>query len=452
MAIVPPINLRGGKFWQMLQRWDWVLVILIAPLLLFPNPGRPWVFLVVPLILMVQTLAWGNLLPITPLNPAILLLSVMVCVSIFVTPDLANSLGKIAGMLLGIIIYFTVIRHTRSRSGLIGSLALFTLAGCCLALIGIIGTNWGATKLLLLNALYTHLPISITGLAGAESGIHPYELAGSLLWIIPVILLTGLARFNDPGWFAKREKGDLRSRDSLIWGGLFLLVFFIDLGLLLLTQSRGSYLAIAITTIILMILIPKWPARWWVVGVLAVDMIAGMLLAWRYGWKNLVDQMMGSLHMDAATLSIVSMSWREEIWTRAIWTIKAVPLTGLGMNVFRNSMGILYPTFQFSAASDLAHAHNELLQAAVDLGLPGLVGFLALYIGAVVMLVPLCKSSGAVRLLALGFLGGLMAHFIFGITDAVALGAKPAFLFWWLLGMIFGLYEQCKKVRLMQGE
>jgi hypothetical protein len=93
-----------------------------------------------------------------------------------------------------------------------------------------------------------------------------------------------------------------------------------------------------------------------------------------------------------------------------------------------------------------------MLQAALDLGLPGLVGFLALYVGALGMLVPAIRSGGVFRLLALGLFGGLLAHFLYGITDTVALGAKPGFLFWWMLGMIFGLYDQSRPARVKQNE
>ncbi len=139
-----------------------------------------------------------------------------------------------------------------------------------------------------------------------------------------------------------------------------------------------------------------------------------------------------------------------EIWSRAVWAIQDVPLTGLGMNVFRSAVNLLYPTFLVTAGVDMGHAHNELLQAALDLGLPGLVGFLALYVGAVGMLVPSMRAGGVQRLLALGLLGGLLAHFLFGLIDAVSLGAKPGFLFWWLLGMVFGLYDQSRGVRVKQ--
>ena len=33
---------------------------------------------------------------------------------------------------------------------------------------------------------------------------------------------------------------------------------------------------------------------------------------------------------------------------------------------------------------------------------------------------------------------------LYGLTDAVALGAKPGLLFWMLLGLIAGLYGQVR--------
>jgi hypothetical protein len=46
--------------------------------------------------------------------------------------------------------------------------------------------------------------------------------------------------------------------------------------------------------------------------------------------------------------------------------------------------------------------------------------------------------------LALGLGGGLLAHLLYGLTDAVALGAKPGVLFWMLLGLIAGLHRQAQ--------
>ena len=46
------------------------------------------------------------------------------------------------------------------------------------------------------------------------------------------------------------------------------------------------------------------------------------------------------------------------------------------------------------------------------------------------------------RSLALGLAAALLAHMLYGMVDAVALGAKPGLLFWMLLGLICGLFAQ----------
>ena len=43
--------------------------------------------------------------------------------------------------------------------------------------------------------------------------------------------------------------------------------------------------------------------------------------------------------------------------------------------------------------------------------------------------------------MAVGLGAGLLAHLLFGMTDAVALGAKPGILFWMLLALIVCLWE-----------
>ncbi|MGQ9568785.1 MAG: hypothetical protein ACUVWW_12150, partial [Anaerolineae bacterium] len=64
------------------------------------------------------------------------------------------------------------------------------------------------------------------------------------------------------------------------------------------------------------------------------------------------------------------------------------------------------------------------------------VAVVALYRGAGLRLLrALRQEQGFRRALAVGVLGGLVAHGAFGCVDAVALGAKPGFLFWWLLAL-----------------
>nr|MBP7693682.1 hypothetical protein [Anaerolineales bacterium] len=115
-----------------------------------------------------------------------------------------------------------------------------------------------------------------------------------------------------------------------------------------------------------------------------------------------------------------------------------------GLNTFRTVVHVLYPLFLIAPDFDVAHAHNEFLQAALDLGLPGLIAFLALNGLAFVQAAVIARRAPAEwqRVMALALGAGVLAHMLFGLTDAVALGAKVGIVFWILLGLIAGLFQQ----------
>ncbi|MFO7537573.1 MAG: O-antigen ligase family protein, partial [Chloroflexota bacterium] len=85
---------------------------------------------------------------------------------------------------------------------------------------------------------------------------------------------------------------------------------------------------------------------------------------------------------------------------------------------------------------DISHAHNIYLQMAVDIGLVGLIAYLAIIMIALGTLWRVARQDRDLRPIALGLGAGLVAYLIFGLTDAVPLGAKPALLFWYMLGLI----------------
>ena len=74
----------------------------------------------------------------------------------------------------------------------------------------------------------------------------------------------------------------------------------------------------------------------------------------------------------------VGLQGRVELWSRALYAIQDFPLTGCGLGTFRQVVHLLYPPFFVEPGADLAHAHNFFLQVALDLGVPGLIAYLAL--------------------------------------------------------------------------
>jgi putative inorganic carbon (HCO3(-)) transporter len=149
-------------------------------------------------------------------------------------------------------------------------------------------------------------------------------------------------------------------------------------------------------------------------------------------------------------LSLDTLEGRAEVWSRAVYAIQDFPFTGMGMNTFRRVVHVLYPLLLTSPDFDISHAHNEYLQAALDLGIPGLIAFVALHLIAFWMLAQAWRLADGsslvmlIRAIVLGFGAGLGAHLVYGMTEVVAFGAKPGFVFWMLLGLIVGLYQQTR--------
>ena len=369
------------------------------------------------------------------------------------------SLPKISGVLLGIGVFFALAREGIHPRGWIFGLLAFLGMGLTIATLGLFGTSWFSfSKIAIFGPIITHLPRLIAGLQGAESGFHPNEVAGGLIWVLPLMIAVCVilpfihTRNND----AQSLEGNRRKKiRNIVLAIVCLAATSFIAVVFLLCQSRGGYIALALTLIILIpIALPsKW--RWYILAILAmVAIVAGVLLASR--WDAVRTWITGNNLVADPALSLNSLSGRVEVWSRAIYGIQDFPFTGMGMNAFRKVMPVLYPLFNISPEIDLGHAHNEFLQAALDLGIPGLIAFLALYIGSFWMLLDIWRRTRlpstsirnqrlVTRFLVLGLSGSLLAHLLYGLTDAVALGAKPGILFWMLLGLTAALYQQAQE-------
>ena len=140
------------------------------------------------------------------------------------------------------------------------------------------------------------------------------------------------------------------------------------------------------------------------------------------------------------TAGEISFSGRPEIWSRAIYAIQDFPFTGTGLGTFRRVVNLLYPLFTISPDTDIAHAHNMFLQVAVDVGLPGLIAYLALLELAGVVA---WERPGAVPgscAPGLGLFAGLIALHVYGLTDAIGTGFETGYrALWMALGLIAAL-------------
>jgi putative inorganic carbon (hco3(-)) transporter len=395
-----------------------LILVIAAPALLFPRAGWTPVMLVIPLTWLARRIGRGRVVRRTPLDWAILLMLVMVLVSLYATFDVTLSLPKIAGMVLGVAIFYAVVEYADSPRRLWVAVGAFLFAGLGLAVVGLIGVNW-SSKLPLLAPLTDRLPRLIRGLPGAQAGFSPNETAGALEWFVPLAWALTV-------WMIRRPIEGLQK--AYKWAGLAPgLVAIVTTITMILTQSRGGLIGLMVGLLLLLFMAGR-AGRLMVWGMTVAAIVVIVWLGPVSVW--------GTVTNEGTTLTTVS--GRVEVWSRALYGIQDFPFTGMGMNAFRRVVPVLYPLFLISPEEDISHAHNHLLQAALDLGIPGLIAYLAMWLLAATMAVQTWRSRAPSiqRVLALGASAGLLAHFVYGMTDVVALGAKPGVFWWWLLALL----------------
>lgn len=421
-------------------RWvaglEWLAVAAVAPLLVFPTVRPRWTAGVLIALVVVWGLRWLVLRepwPVTPFNGALLLFALMIPVAVWASALPEFTLPKAAGLVLGLATFRAVAFTVRSRRALYLAAAAFCLLGLVIVAVGALAAQW-AGKVDVLGALADRVPRLIATLPGLRTaGVSPNQLAGVLALYLPVaVALAG-------GWPLGRPRRVVR---WLLLAGCLGFLMLVA-GLLVLTQSRSGWIGGAAGLLALGTLWGLSSQRRWkrllgaALPLLTVAAVAGGIL---YVGPQRAGEVVYGAGGDAAVEEVVGsigIAGRVEIWSRALYAIQDFPFTGCGLGTFRRVVHILYPLFLIGPDSDIAHAHNIFLQTALDLGLPGLVAYLALLMVAFAF----CwrqagRDDDLIHPLALGLAGGLVGLHIYGLTDAVALGSKPGVAFWFALGLV----------------
>lgn len=382
-----------------------------APLLMFPNRFSVAALALLPLVWLARLITRRRTLRRTAADWPLAGLLLMASVSVYPSIDLAASHPKLYGIILGLYLYTLLVEHLYSPLARQVWAALLVLGGVAVALAGLVGTSWITGKWALADAIYARLPRLVTAVrtsAGAlEGGFHPAEVGGTLALLLPCAL--GLALF-------------CQSRGARLALGAASLAM---LGTLALTVSRSALVGVGVALLALAVL--RWP-RLAVALLVVVVALAGAV--WWLGPQRIVASL---FTVEMATT--LGARGRLEIWSRALWLIEDFPLTGAGLNTFPVLGPLLYPSTLLGDAARVPHAHNLFLQVGVDFGLPGLASFLGLLAAAGLGLARTWRAAqGWEQGLVAGLLAGLLAHLVFGLTDAVALGAKPGVFLWAMLG------------------
>ncbi|MFC2023157.1 O-antigen ligase family protein [Chloroflexota bacterium] len=423
------------------------IVALAAPFLLFPTSRTTMTIGASVALVLVWIARWlVTRRPGTPtaLDIPLLLLLVTVPVAVWASAFPELTLPKLSSLILGLAAFRAVVNAVRTPRHLLMVAVLFLLLGLGVATVGLVSTAW-SSKWAILQPVLNRIPRLIQALPGAAAGIHPNELAGTLLLFFPVSLAAL--------WMGRSDQGWLRWMVSL---ATLLLVLFFGI-VLLITQSRSAWIG-AVMGGAVMVSVRWRPARWAVLAA-ALVLVYGLL---SFGPQEALASLFPATASEpiGTLASTVTFEGRLELWNRALYAIQDFAFTGCGLGTFRKVVHQLYPMFLWSPDADIAHAHNIFLQVALDLGVPGLVAYLALagtslWIGLRLAHSPRDSDGyegSPYRWLALGVLGSLVAFHVYGLTDAVALGAKPGVAYWMLLALAAALWNLAPRRRQDQAD
>jgi putative inorganic carbon (HCO3(-)) transporter len=362
-----------------------------------------------------------SLIPVTPFNIALLFWSLTLIVGILVTADPDLALPKATSLILGLVVWRYLAWSRQERQWLGWGMLGFVLLGLGFTVVGALSANW-LSKVPVLTDIVGLFPVG--ALAFLEAGTHPNELAGTILVYFPLLLSLLI------GWRPQRlYRAALVSMILLIIGTGSLLV---------LTQSRSGWLGGLGSFFLLLlfwgVILPRSSKRrvvWLGLAVFSVVLATSLALIGPERLQVLWEEP----PRETAIGTLTSLNFRREVWQWAIAGIKEFPFTGSGLGSFRRVVVRLYP-INLPPDYDIAHAHNIFFQVALDVGLPGLIAYLALLMLAGTVAWQVARQDEALRPFALGLLAGLAGLHIYGLTDALAPGAKPGLLFWAALGLL----------------
>lgn len=324
-----------------------------------------------------------------------------------------TSTSHFAGTGLGLLTLVTIPNAVTTPARLRAALFVFLAAAVAVLLVGLAGTESRAETFVdpLLPAALSHVPL---GLAGLEGGVvNPNALAAVALLVTPL-------------GFAVLAIGTSERTDRYCLVPLSVLLVVTSALSLLVSNSRTAWVALWLLAVGFLVRGPRRQGTRVLLGMLVVG---PLVLAWTAA--VLLDR-------DGFLLTAgdvwQSVQDRAYIMGQGAEKLREAPWFGIGLNEYR--------TVHVPLPSAAAHAHNIFLQTALDVGIVGSVA----YWGLLIFLLARANEAAQTafnlgRIAAVGSALALVAVTLFGLTDAVVLGAKVGLFQWQAAGLILAAWR-----------
>lgn len=354
----------------------------------------------------------------TPLDGPLLLLTVMGGVSLAITALPQVTQVQVMRLGAGLAGFYGLVNWARDRTRLLQTATVLAIGGVGLALLAPFVVNWNRSKSVLIPAsIYEAFPLLVS------DSVHPNIMATLLLLLFPL----PLASFLSPG---RTGSGSKEMGKRIVLGVAVLLMGIV----LLLTKSRGGYIAAAAGGLVVVWLSAR--KRW----AFAMALVLTVAIVGAGVWFLVGTGKEATPELVEGVTDPNSWAFRQQVWRAATWMLADFPFTGVGMGLFNDVASLLYAFY----APQNPGAHNLYLQVGVDLGLPGMIAFLAVLMSMLWMAGTAVKTftqaeDNALRAVAVGALAGIVALMIHGLVDLTMWGTRAAFVPWVVMGLVMAL-------------
>lgn len=222
--------------------------------------------------------------------------------------------------------------------------------------------------------------------------------------------------------------------------GFLMVIMSIATGLALHAAQIKNRMLLASFVVILGVCLVFTYSRGAWISILAVIVAYGFLYSRRILWFLLIVPLALLLAQDSLMERILSIAnptdtsstLRLALWESTIAMISDNPFLGIGWGAY----WLVYPEYDFflqDAETKIFHAHNMYLNIAAEIGIPGLIVFLAVMAGHVRKALIAAQSPNQwVAGLMLGIVTAMAGLAVNGFTDYILFNIQLSMLFWLL--------------------
>jgi O-antigen ligase len=330
-----------------------------------------------------------------------------------ISVDVASSFPKMLVYICFLSIYFIIKNIVRTEMLIYSCARSLAFSAMLVSFIGILQYFFGEVSQIWQDA---EMFADIRGRAVSTFG-NPNVLGEYLVLVLPLLFAM----------FLCAKQFNLRA--------LFFVSFILSASCLVLTWSRGAWLGFIFSFIIFILV--KSP-----------DFLAGIILlspAAVLALSFLQDTNIMQRILSIGSTADSSTAYRVDIWHGVARFIEDKWLFGIGIGT--EAFSSVFPQYALAGTETAPHTHSLYLQLIAETGIFSLISFVLLCLAYFSLVFAYIRRSVGTesRTVSLGFLCGIVAFLVQGLTDYSWYNYKVYLFFWVMLGFAMAVLNLCKE-------